>query len=217
MIIVHGTKKLLAKLIIDDDGHLPLLPRSQHLAESAGADVSPLSGWHANFLTIQRRNCVLLVHDETRFPLFIPALTKPDLAELDWWFGDALMNTLLKCNASQVQLDTVAAHLSRLSFDSDCDRSVQGTMNQMAQDAEYSLYHHGVHVAEITGHRLAAWLADRPCTVKGRKNAVWPVKAFLQLLDGLPRAIQSPVPVLQRETVLPGNIVNLLEFRKKNK
>jgi len=212
MIVIHATKKLLAKLPVDDEGLLPLSPRNQQLAETPDTAASPLSGWHANLLTIQRRNCVLLVHDATRFPVFIPGLTKPDLAKLDWWFEDALMNTLLKCDASQPQLDKAAAALARLKFDTHCARSVQGTMNQMAQDAEYSLHYDGVNVAEITGHRFAAWLADRPYTVKGRRDVIWPVKAFLELLEALPDSSKSTG--CKPEVTRPDNVVNLSNFYK---
>ncbi len=197
MIQIHATKKLLAKLPIDEHGQLPLSAKSQFLAGRDTSISSPLSGWHANLLTIQRRNCVLLVHDETRFPLFIPALTKPDFANLDYWFGDALMNTLLKCGATEQQMDNAWAAAGRLYIDSQCDRSVQGSMNQVAQNLEHSLYYEGVNVAEITGHRLAAWLADRPCSLKGRKEFIWPKQAFLALLD-------TPSEISSSSETVPG-------------
>lgn len=181
--------------------------KSTFLAEKETATPSLLSGWHANLLTLQRRNCVLLVHDQTRFPLFIPALTKPHFANLDWWFDDALMNTLLKCGATDQQMDKAWQQVQRLQIDTTCDRSVQGTMNQMAGDIEYSLHYDGVNVAEIAGYRVAAWLADRPCTVKGGKDCIWPIRAFLALVDSLP----EPRATDQR----PDNVTELSHFRKQ--
>ncbi len=131
MITVHATKKLMAKLPVDKDGQLLLQESTDYLAGRGGSEVSPLGSWHANLLTLQRRNCVLLVHDQTRFPLFIPALKKADLANFNWWFCDALMNTLLKCGATDRLMDQAAAMLHCLHVDTVCDRSVQGTMNQM--------------------------------------------------------------------------------------
>lgn len=135
MITIHATKKLLAKLPVDGAGFLP--ENKNRPAVQISSTESPLSIWHANLITLQRRNCILLAHDTTRFPLFIPCLTKPDYANLNWHFQDSLMNTLLKVGADQNQLDAAAKALTQLCFDSICDRSVQGTMNRMKADIEH--------------------------------------------------------------------------------
>ncbi len=177
MIAIHATKKLYAKL-----------PTLTSVLDSAGAasrlhDDNPLSGWHANLLTLQRRNCVLLVHDATRFPLFIKGLLKADFANFDRLFADALMNTLLRLNASQSQLDAAASLLAPCCFDTNCDRSVQGTMNQMAGDFERMLWIEEARLEDICSYSTGAWLADRPCTVKGQKDCIWPDRAMLALLN----------------------------------
>ncbi len=138
MIKIHTTKKLLTKLPVDDKG---FLPEDKKMVFAKGSKESPVSGWHANLITLQRRNCVIFVHDSTRFPLFIPCLTKPDFASLNWHFQDSLMNTLLKIGAEQRQLDAAASCLTQLSFDSTCDRSVQGTLNRMKADIEHMLWY----------------------------------------------------------------------------
>jgi len=181
MIKIHATKKLLSKLPVDGDGFLPE-DKNQHALQKSPTE-SPLSSWHANLIILQRRNCILLVHDTTRFPLFIPCLTKPDFANLNWHFQDSLMNTLLKIGANQQQLDASAAHLSQLQFDSTCDRSVQGTMNQMKGDIENMLWYDNANVTELSGYRTGVWLSDRPCTVKGQKECIWPQKTMLALLE----------------------------------
>ncbi len=176
MIQIHATKKLLAKMPAQTK------PGSEDIL---AAPQSKLGTWHANLLTIQRRNCLLFVHDQTRFPVFIPALTKPDFAKIDRFFDDVLMNTLLKCGATQEQLDTAAALLQPLAFVGGTDRSVLGTLNQLGQDIDHILYFDSLNVAEMAGHALSAWLADRPCHVKGHKDYIWPRDAFLGLLDRL--------------------------------
>ena len=176
MIQIHATKKLLAKMPNQ------IKPGPEHIL---AALQSKLGSWHANLLTIQRRNCLLFVHDQTRFPVFIPALTKPDFAKIDRFFDDALMNTLLKCDATQEQLDTAAALLQPLAFVGGTDRSVLGTLNQLGQDIDHILYFDSLNVAEMAGYALSASLADRPCQVKGQKDYIWPKDAFLELLDRL--------------------------------
>ena len=176
MIQIHATKKLLAKMPAQTN------PGAEDIL---AAPQSKLGSWHANLLTIQHRNCLLFVHDQTRFPVFIPALTKPDFANIDWFFDDVLMNTLLKCGATQEQLDTAAALLQPLAFVGGTDRSVLGTLNQLGQDIDHIIYFDSLSVAEMAGYAVSAWLADRPCSVKGQKDCIWPRDAFLELLDRL--------------------------------
>jgi hypothetical protein len=163
---------------------------------------NPLSGWHANLLILQRRNCILLVHDATRFPLFIKGLVKADFAHFDRLFADALMNTLLKLDASETQLDTAAALLAPCRFDSDCNRSVQGTMNRMAGDLEHMLWIEEARLEDICSYATGAWLADRPCTVKGQKDWIRPDRAMLALLNRVANAVPAKQNVVHLEDYL---------------
>jgi hypothetical protein len=134
-------------------------------------------------LSFGRTNCFLLVHEKTRFPLFMIGLLKKDFAQFDYLFEDALMNTLLKIDANQQQLEKVGELLQPCSFTTDTDRSVLATMNQMKSDLEHLLWYDKVMVDDLSPYKTAAWLADRPCNVKGQKETVWPKQAILQLLS----------------------------------
>ena len=211
MIHLHVTKKLLAKLPIDEHGLFAEQPKTQYLSERTFKE-NPLSGWHGNLLILQRRNCVLLVHDATRFPLFIPCLTKPDFEIFEALFMDSFMNTLLKCGATEAQLDAASHYMSRLKIDSECNRSVQGTMNQMKGDIEHMLRFDNVDVMDLSGYRTGVWLSDRPCNVKGQKDCIWPQKAMLSLLSSL---AENPLEVEETKITLPDNVVSLNEFRNR--
>lgn len=215
MIKIHATKKLLAKLPIDEQGYLPPDKSALPLAaEDVDAKENALSGWHANFITLQRRNCILFVHDTTRFPLFVSCLTKPDFASLDWHFQDAFMNTLIKIGAGQAMMENAEPLLKALCFDTECNRSVQGTMNQMKGDIEHMLWFDNMKVEDISPYRAAAWLADRQCTIKGQKDCVWPIKAMAELLGG---SIE-PMSRVKLEGEVKNNrgaeIIELSQFRK---
>lgn len=56
--IIHCTKKLAAKL--------PAVSLEPLM------ETSPLGSWHANLYTIDRRNCLLFCHDDTRYTVFLP-------------------------------------------------------------------------------------------------------------------------------------------------
>ncbi|MGB1290732.1 MAG: DUF6933 domain-containing protein [Pseudoalteromonas sp.] len=193
MINLHCTQKLIAKLPVKDG----LLPEGEQLQASllAGGEAlivnNPLSGWHANLLTLQRRNCVLLVHNTTRFPLFMIGLTKKDIVTLDYHFADCLMNTLLKVGANEDHMQAAQALLAPVSICKSNDRSVQGTLNQMSGDIEHMLWYDNAQIIDCSPYKTAAWLANRPCSVKSRevgaakskKVTIWPVEAMLKLLD----------------------------------
>ena len=181
MIQLHCTQKLFAKLPVDASGQIRC-QRPSYLAAN-DAPKSPLSGWHANLILLQRRNCVLFVHDMTRFPVLITCLTKPGFANLDSLFQDAFLSTLLKAGATQEQFETAAKYLTPFFCDTDCNRSVQGTMNHMKQDIENLLWYDNLQVTHLSNIRTGIWLADRPCNVKGLKDAIWPLSEMLGLLD----------------------------------
>lgn len=214
MIKIHATKKLLTKLPVNEQG---FLPPDKNTTTTSNKDLetkeSLLSGWHANLIILQRRNCILFVHDTTRFPIFIPCLTKPDFAKLDWHFQDVFMNTLLKMGADDAIMNRAADLLQPLCFDSDCNRSVQGTMNQMAGDLEYSINYRGMNIQDASPYRISAWLADRPCTIKGQKDCVWPIKAMGELLGGSIARMQSVRHELHAETSGGAEIIELSRFR----
>ncbi|MCG7904893.1 MAG: hypothetical protein JAY60_21025 [Candidatus Thiodiazotropha weberae] len=180
MIRLHCTKKLLAKLPLREDGQLKSKKSTPYAVNDAPESL--LNGWHANLLLLQRRQCVLFVHDTTRFQVFVPVLKKADFAELDYWFADGFMNTLLKMGADDDLMQRAHAALEPLICDNDCNRSVQGSLNQMGQEIGFHIDYEGLSVADIAGYRIGAWLADRPCTAKGVKECIWPIEAMHELL-----------------------------------
>ncbi|WP_322406338.1 hypothetical protein U0358_11255 [Idiomarina sp. PL1-037] len=185
MLKLHATRKLFDKLTLTSDDALPVTPMSEWLYEKPNLDINPLSGWHGHLVTLQRRNCVLMAHDSTRFPLVLPALKKADFAELNDRFVDTFMNTLLKCGANEAHLETADKYLRPLQVDSDCSRSVQGTLNRMRDEFEHQLYYDRLNIADMTGYNAGAWLADTPRSVKGQKTVLWPKDAMLTLLERL--------------------------------
>jgi len=193
MIHLHCTQKLIAKLPVNE-GLLPEGEQLQASMKEGGSEIivnNPLSGWHANLLTLQRRNCVLLVHNQTRFPVLMIGLTKKNFASLDYHFADCLMDTLLKVGANETQMQAAQDLLAPVSIDKTNNRSVQGTLNQMAGDIEHMLWFDNANIIDCSPYKTAVWLAQRPCSVKSRKegaaksakDCIWPVDAMLQLLN----------------------------------
>ena len=142
--------------------------------------VQRLFNWHANLITIQRKQCVILVNDATRYAVFLPSMIKPELKLLEHHFHDVFINSLIKAGLEFPLIEAAAKHLYEAGFNYDtvCSRSVQGTMRLMTEDLDWSLYHNSQHIDEIALYSTSAWLSDRPCNVKGVKDCIWPVKAM---------------------------------------
>ncbi|MCV6623727.1 MAG: hypothetical protein OIF51_18470 [Cellvibrionaceae bacterium] len=223
MIALHASKALFAKLPVDDQGRLPIQQATHYIVQrEVPLAVNPLSDWQAHLFTLQRRQCVLWVHGATRFPLFMPCLTKADFKDLQWLFVDTLMNTLLKAGASDRQMQTADALLQPLQIDSVCDRSMQATINRMKGDIEHSLYYHESKVADLSSYRTGAWLADRPCNVKGKKDCLWPQQEMLALLDRAASSLLDSGCLLLINTddeseALADNVVSLSAYRQEHK
>ena len=115
--IIHCTKKLAAKL----PSTSPLAPPS----------ASPLGNWHANLYLFDRRNCLLFCHDETRYTLFLPGLTKPQFAELDGWFKELFTASLAYLGMPDSRVRRAELALGKIAFDTATDRSVLGSLNRM--------------------------------------------------------------------------------------
>lgn len=78
--IIHATRKLAARL-----------PK---VSKEPLQEVNVLGNWHADRLTLDRRQCVLFCHDETRAALFIAGLRKPQFAALGEIFRQLFAETL---------------------------------------------------------------------------------------------------------------------------
>jgi hypothetical protein len=107
--IIHATRKLAARL--------PEVS-SQRLPED-----SVLGGWHADRLVIDRRQCVVFCHDESRAVLFLPGLRKTQFAELGMkWFPLLFTATLASLGCPDSEIARAQTALGRIRFDCATDR-----------------------------------------------------------------------------------------------
>lgn len=178
LIRVYATSKLRNRLPLDDHGALQSVQRG-----ARQLNPNPLSGWHADLKILQRRQCVIFVHDQTRFALVLPCLRKPDFENLDRHFADVFVNTLLKVGMPPEAINQAAAYIAPLRFDHALDRSVMGTLNQLAADLEHKLWYERQAITDLLPYSTSAWLSDRPCHVKGQKDCIWPIDAMRELVS----------------------------------
>lgn len=162
--ILHCSQKLAAKL--------------PGVSTTPLQETSPLGSWHGHLFTLDRRQCVMLVHDATRYALFLPGLRKEDFAALsERWFRPLYLATLALCGCPEVQMKKAELALGPMRFDTATDRSVQGSLRVARQDMEAWVYS-VPNVMDVDALKVSRWLNERPATVYGKW--VWPEKAMLE-------------------------------------
>ncbi|MCU4676238.1 hypothetical protein N7931_11410 [Catenovulum sp. 2E275] len=194
--LVHCTKKLMAEL--PDHQKIQNLTSSLPLAEQLpdnvivfpGAqiqleqnDVPNLGQWHANLVLIQNRKCIIFVHDHTRFGLIMPCVQKADFADLESLFVEGFINTLLKLDFPFAVIDAATKLLTPLRFDSNCSRSVQGTMRKMKGLIDNLLDYDQIKISELSPKAASAWLNEMPYSAKGQSDTIWPIQAMQAFIE----------------------------------
>ena len=173
--IIHCTKKLFAKL-----------PGRE---SAVNGDAHPVGDWHANLYMIDRRQCVLFCHDKTRFALFLAGLKKPDFENIDYLFHDMFINTLLKSGYPFETIEQAASLMQTadIAFDSNCNRSVLGTMRSIYHQDLYIALMRVSNVMDLLPYSTSAKLNDRPTWVKGMRvsECLWPKDEMRTLLESL--------------------------------
>jgi len=166
--ILHCSRKLAAKLSAVSTAPL--------------AETSPLGSWHGHLFTFDRRQCVMFMHDATRYALFLPGLRKAQFAELDDGFRSLDLATLATFDCSATQIKKVELILGAVRYDTATDRSVQGSLRVAKQDLEAGLYR-VPNVMDLDPIATSCMLSDRPATVHGK--SLRPKKAMLEQVAAL--------------------------------
>jgi hypothetical protein len=167
-LILHCSHKLAAKLT--DVSTTPL------------DEASPLGSWHGHLFTLDRRQCVLFMHDATRYTLFLPGLRKAQFAELADWFRMLYLATLAGFGCSDTQRKKVELVLGRVRYDTATNSSVLSSLRVAKQDLEAMAYRLP-NVMSLDPLAASCQLSDRPATIHGKW--VRPEKAMLGLVGAL--------------------------------
>ena len=166
--ILHATARLAAKL--------------PAVAAEPIASTDTLGAWHGNLYVVDRRQCVLLCHDLTRYVLFLAGFTKATFAELNAAFGGLYLASLDAMGCAPATLARVRLAIGPLQADTRTDRSVLSAMRVAKGDFEPFLWH-GTHVLDLDPLAIAARLNERPTRARG--EWLWPAKAMRERVERL--------------------------------
>ncbi len=129
MQVIHCTKKLLNEL-----GALGSRMPPKHSSGFFGP-------WHANLIRIERRKCILFTNDRTLYSFLVPGVKKKDD------FHDLfLMNLNANLAAEGLRQGEILKALdeyAEIAIASTMNRSVLGSMNDLAGQAEFLIHRAG--------------------------------------------------------------------------
>lgn len=167
--ILHCSRKLAGKLTA--------------VSSTPLEETSPLGSWHGHLFTLDRRQCVMLIHDESRYVLFLPGLRKADFVTLEErWFHPLYLASLRFAGCTDAQIKRVALALGPMRFDTVTDRSVMGSLRIARQDLDVRLGK-VANVMDLDPLIVSRDLNERPATVYGKW--IWPRKAMRERVQAL--------------------------------
>lgn len=174
---IHVTKKLAEKL----------KKTGFEISDSSDEKPALLGEWHASITTIQCHQCLVFIHDKTRFSLALIGVTQKELKELTFWFSDMLGNTMLKLGYPAELMERAVSSFTELSFDTQCSRSIQGTLRNTILDLEAFTWD-GSHIMDLAPYSVSASLCECPRSVKGavKREYLIPANEMRKLLEDLP-------------------------------
>ena len=166
--LIHCPHKLAAKL--------------PEVSKSPLDEDSPFGSWHGHLFTLDRRQCVMFCHDESRYCLFLAGLRKPHFTEFgSTWFRQLFAASLAVIGVPDTQIRKVELMLGPVRYDTATDRSVQGSINIARRDLE-ALVYALPNVMDLDPLAVSVRLNERPATVHGKWR--WPARAMLERVMG---------------------------------
>ena len=139
--------------------------------------------WHAHLLRLDRRQCVMFCHDQTRYCLFLAGLRAAQFADLGRWHRECFTASLAKEGLDDVTIAKLELALGGLVWDARTDRSVLSSMRVAIGDFKYGLLQRSPHVLLLDPLEVSSYLNARPATIRGKW--IWPRDAMKTLLSEL--------------------------------
>ena len=140
--------------------------------------LSRLGQWHCNLIHIDRRKCILFANDKTLFNFIVPGVPRAEIRELGDLFGLNFRCVLTAEGFGGESVDRILEEYSEIQYGKSNDRSVLGSINDMAFHYEHwMLDGGGVHSAEVPA------IIQKMNRVPMKKGVgyIWPAREFRKL------------------------------------
>lgn len=124
MLAIQCSKKLREQFKIDIPKRIP-----------AGLD--PFYSWHSHLFTLNRRKCVIVMNNLTRYNFILVGLKKEDFKVYDQMVVDAIRDNLLTEGATKKEVDKYIKNCGSPIYLQASDRSIISQMNEMIRVIGY--------------------------------------------------------------------------------
>ncbi|WP_336045713.1 plasmid pRiA4b ORF-3 family protein [Solibacillus ferritrahens] len=175
--IIQCTKALLDKLEI----------QQSDLVSPEGYEQFPksLMGWHANLVTIYRRKVMILMNNETRYPIVINRLLKKDLSNINAVIQEAIRVALRMEGIKEAIIEDYLASGGDITFSKTASRSMVAKLNNTVRDIEAMSEYLD---KDTTIQRYISLVVSRMIQLDGPKKGFYPRNKMIEslaMLNGL--------------------------------
>jgi hypothetical protein len=126
MITVQCTKKLATELKFP-------------LSNEKSINSRPLFCWHAHLFLFNRRKCVLVMNNETRYNFILFGLKKDSFNRFNEIIIENISANLLADGMDKILIDKYLQDHRKIAYTPTSDRSILGQINEMIMVAQYEM------------------------------------------------------------------------------
>jgi hypothetical protein len=145
MLTIQCTKKLSDELKVNISKVKPI-------------NTDPLYSWHAHLFLYNRRKCVLVMNNKTRYNFVLFGLKKDDFKEFDNLIVKAIAENLSADGVDKVVIEKYLQNCTPVSYTATSDRSIISQINEMIMASEYKMRQDKLDGMETDIYGLNRWL-----------------------------------------------------------
>ncbi|HHY73677.1 MAG TPA: plasmid pRiA4b ORF-3 family protein [Bacillus bacterium] len=172
--LVQCTKALLDKIGI----------KGSELASPEGHEEFPNSffAWHANFVSIDRRKAIILMNNETRYPVVIYRPSTKDFSKIKELIYEAVTGALRMEGVRKEVIEAYMAKAGEISFSKTASRSMVAKMNNAVREIEFMQEYLD---EETRIQRYISIVAGRFIQISGADEGFYPYEKMLECLSNV--------------------------------
>lgn len=145
MFVIQCTKRLLEELKIDIEKET--MPIS-----------NPIFLWHSHLFLLNRKKCVIVMNNKTRFNFILFGLKRADFINFNSIVLRGIEENLLAEGISDDIIDKYLEGCNKVTYATSSDRSIISQMNEMKRNIEYIFKRDKAEGVETDIQELNRWL-----------------------------------------------------------
>ncbi|KRG14612.1 hypothetical protein ACA30_10505 [Virgibacillus soli] len=138
--------------------------------------------WHANFVSINRRKAIVLMNNETRYPVVIYRPSSKDFSKIKDLIYEAISEAFRMEGVRKEVIEAYMAEAGEISFSKTANRSMVAKMNNAVRDIEFM----NEYLDEKSRiQRYISIVAGRFIQMSGASDSFYPIEKTLEYLGAI--------------------------------